>query len=435
MLTASTAHQSATSCIQKWKTVLLASLGSSLEMYDFIIYGVFAKEIASQFFPSFDPVVALISSFGVFAVGYFSRPVGAVVLSSFGDRHGRKSVFLVSVLAMSAATIGIGIVPGYASIGIFAPLALIALRLAQGFFLAGELPCAITYVVEEVPKNAGFVSGLVLFFLNSGIFIATLTNFAIQSSLGAADVQAYGWRIAFCLGGLLGLMSYVLRRSLEETQEFARMRTNVSRKPFREILSHHGGSVLIGVGIASVVNAANIMLFVFFPNFATTTLHYDPRVVSVSQNIGIACLSISILFSGWLGDYVPRRFVHRVGTLLLIAGSYPLYLGLVSKQIELWTAAALMGLVGGLVAGTYACILADLFPTEVRFSGVALSLNLSTVIFTGLTPVAISLLMGITHQPSVPGVYLALIATLAFVAGLLLKKMGGRLRNSRACGG
>jgi MFS family permease len=428
MLTTSTAHQQTALSIQKWKTVLLASLGSSLEMYDFIIYGVFAKEIASQFFPSFDPVVALISSFGVFAVGYFSRPVGAIILSSFGDRRGRKSVFLVSVLAMSAATIGIGLLPGYSSIGIFAPLTLIALRLMQGFFLAGELPCAITYVVEEVPQKAGLVSGLVLFFLNSGIFIATLTNFAIQSSLDAADVHTYGWRIAFCLGGLLGLMSYFLRRSLEETQEFARMRTNVSRKPFREVVSRHGVAVLTGVGISSVVNAANIMLFVFFPNFATNTLHYDSRAVSISQNIGIACLSISILFSGWLGDYVPRRLVHRIGTLLLIAGSYPLYLGLVAKQIDLATAAALMGLVGGLVAGTYACILADLFPTEVRFSGVALSLNLSTVIFTGLTPVAITFLMRMTNLASMPGVYLALVAALAFFAGLLLKRTGGRLR-------
>lgn len=397
-------------------------------MYDFIIYGVFARDIASQFFPSFDPVVALISSFGVFALGYFSRPIGAIVLSSHGDRHGRKGVFLVSVLAMSAATVGIGILPGYASIGIFAPLGLIALRLAQGFFLAGELPCAITYVVEEVPQKAGFVSGMVLFFLNSGIFIATLTNFAIQSSLGVADVQGYGWRIAFCFGGVLGLLSYTLRRSLEETQEFARMRSNVSKKPFREMLSQHGRSVLVGVGIASVVNAGNIMLFVFFPNFATTVLRCDPRVVSVSQNIGVACLSVSILFAGWLSDYVPRRFVHRAGTLLLIAGSYPLYLGLVSKQIDLWTGAALMGTVGGLVAGTYACILADLFPTVVRFSGVALSLNLSTVVFTGLTPIAISFLMRTTHQPAIPGLYLALVAALAFAVGLLLKRTGGRLR-------
>lgn len=397
-------------------------------MYDFIIYGVFARDIASQFFPSFDPVVALISSFGVFALGYFSRPIGAIVLSSHGDRHGRKGVFLVSVLAMSAATVGIGILPGYASIGIFAPLGLIALRLAQGFFLAGELPCAITYVVEEVPQKAGFVSGMVLFFLNSGIFIATLTNFAIQSSLGVADVRGYGWRIAFCFGGVLGLLSYTLRRSLEETQEFARMRSNVSKKPFREMLSQHGRSVLVGVGIASVVNAGNIMLFVFFPNFATTVLRCDPRVVSVSQNIGVACLSVSILFAGWLSDYVPRRFVHRAGTLLLIAGSYPLYLGLVSKQIDLWTGAALMGTVGGLVAGTYACILADLFPTVVRFSGVALSLNLSTVVFTGLTPIAISFLMRTTHQPAIPGLYLALVAALAFAVGLLLKRTGGRLR-------
>jgi len=432
MLTTSTAPQQTAFSLRKWKTVVLASLGSSLEMYDFIVYGVFAKEIASQFFPSFDPVVALISSFGVFAVGYVSRPLGAIVLSSFGDRHGRKYVFLVSVLAMSASTIGIGLLPGYASIGVIAPLLLILLRLMQGFFLAGELPCAITYVVEEVPQKAGFVSGLVLFFLNSGIFIATMTNFVIQSSLSAADAHSYGWRIAFCLGGLLGLLSYFLRRSLEETQEFARMRTHVSRKPFRDLIARHGKAVLIGVGISSVVNASNIMLFVFFPNFATNTLHHDPRVVSASQNVGIACLSISILFSGWLCDYVPRRFVHRLGTLLMLGGSYPLYLALVAGTVDLWTAVITMGLVGGLVAGAYACILADLFPTEVRFSGIALSLNLSTVIFTGLTPVAITFLIKATKHAAMPGVYLALVALLALCVGLLLKRFGGQLRKREA---
>ncbi|CAB3736827.1 MFS transporter [Paraburkholderia rhynchosiae] len=428
MLTTSTAQQWAALSMRKWRTVFLASLGSSLEMYDFIVYGVFAKEIASQFFPAIDPIVALISSFGVFAVGYVSRPLGAIVLSSFGDRHGRKHVFLVSILAMSGSTIGIGVLPGYASIGVLAPALLILLRLVQGFFLAGELPCAITYVVEEIPQKAGFVSGLVLFFLNSGIFIATMTNFVIQSSLSAADVHSYGWRIAFCLGGLLGLLSYFLRRSLEETQEFARMRTHVSRKPFRDLISRHGRAVLIGVGISSVVNASNIMLFVFFPNFATNTLHHDPRVVSACQNVGIACLSISILFSGWLCDHVPRRIVHRIGALLMIGGSYPLYLALVSGTIDLWTAVIAMGMVGGLVAGAYACILADLFPTEVRFSGIALSLNLSTVIFTGLTPVAITFFIKASKHSAMPGLYLAVVALFAFSVGLVLKRRGGKLR-------
>lgn len=427
MLTTSTAPQRVAFSLRKWKTVLLASLGSSLEMYDFIVYGVFAREIASQFFPAFDPVVALISSFGVFAVGYLSRPVGAIVLSSLGDRHGRKHVFLVSVLAMSASTIGIGLLPSYAAIGIAAPILLVLLRLAQGFFLAGELPCAITYVVEEAPRRAGFVSGLVLFFLNSGIFVATMTNLAIQSSLSTEDVYSYGWRLAFCLGGLIGLLSYFLRRSLEETKEFACMRTHVSKMPFRELITGHGKALLVGVGISSVVNASNIMLFVFFPNFAVNTLHYAPSVVGAAQNLGIACLSVSILLSGWACDHVPRRIVHRVGTSILVAGSYPLYLGLVSGVVDIWLAVVLMGLCGGIAVGAYACILADLFPTRVRFSGIALSLNLSTVIFTGLTPVAITGLMKATSNAAAPGLYLTIIAIFAFIFGLQLKKTGGQL--------
>lgn len=172
---------------RKWKTVILASLGGSLEIYDFIIYGIFAREIARQFFPATDPLASLISTFSVFAIGYVSRPLGGIVLSSLGDRYGRRVIFLVSVLAMSAATIGIGLIPGYASIGVLAPVLLVLLRLAQGFFLAGELPCSITYVVEEIPARASLVSGLVILCLNSGVLTATLISLALHALLSAAD--------------------------------------------------------------------------------------------------------------------------------------------------------------------------------------------------------------------------------------------------------
>jgi len=161
---------------------------------DFIIYGVFAREIATQFFPATDPVASLIGAFGVFALGYVS-PLGSAILNSLGDRFGRRVVFLVSVLAMSATTIGIGLVPGYAAIGMAAPVLLVLLRLLQGFFVAGELPCSITYVVEEVPGRASTVSGLVIFCAAAGILIATLVSLVIHSTLSTDDVLTYGWRI------------------------------------------------------------------------------------------------------------------------------------------------------------------------------------------------------------------------------------------------
>ncbi len=412
----------------KWKVVVLASLGGALEIYDFIIYGVFALEIGSQFFPKSDPLVSLISTFSVFAVGYVSRPLGGIVLSSFGDRYGRRVVFLVSVLAMSGCTIGIGLIPSYATIGVAAPILLVSLRLAQGFFLAGELPCSIAYVVEEIPARASFVSGLVIFCLNSGVLVATLISFTLHSMLATGDVAAYGWRIAFVFGGLVGLLSYWLRTSLEESNEFKRMKTHVAKRPFRTIIAAFPRQALIGIGLAAIVNTSNSMLFVVLPSYLTGVLHLSAASASAGQNLGIATMSVSLVVVAWLGDRVPSRLLHRAGTLIFLVGSVPLYRALASQQIDPTTAFVLIGLVGGLVNGTYAFLLADLFPTNVRFSGIGLSLNLATVVFTGVTPLLVAQLVKSTHDNAAPGYYVAAVAVIALIANVAFRRHGGALK-------
>ena len=411
----------------KWKVVILASLGGALEIYDFIVYGVFALEIGSQFFPKSDPLISLISTFSVFAVGYVSRPLGGIVLSSIGDRYGRRVVFLGSVLAMSGCTIAIGLVPSYASIGVAAPILLVSLRLLQGFFLAGELPCSITYVVEEIPARASFVSGLVIFCLNSGVLVATLISLSLHSLLAGDDVATYGWRIAFIFGGLVGLLSYWLRTSLEESTEFQHMKSHVAKRPFRKVLAEFPKNALIAIGIASIVNTSNSMLFVVLPSYLAGVLHYGKAATSGAQNVGIATMSVSLLFVAWLGDRIHSRQLHRIGTIVFLVGSYPLYLAISSQQVGPIAAFVIIGLVGGLVNGTYAFLMADLFPTNVRFSGIGLSLNLATVVFTGATPLLVTELMKTTHNNAAPGLYLTVVALIALIANLAFKRYGGTL--------
>lgn len=416
-----------TAARRPWKTVILASLGGSLEIYDFIIYGVFASEIARQFFPRADPIASLLSTFGVFAIGYVSRPLGGIVLSSLGDRFGRRIIFLISVLAMSGATIGIGLIPGYVTIGIAAPILLVTLRLVQGFFLAGELPCSITYVVEEMPKRASFVSGLVIFCLNSGVLIATMVSLALHALLTSADVDAFGWRIAFAFGGVMGLISYALRTSLEESQEFRQLKSHKVKKPFRKLLAEYPRQVLVGIGVAGIVNAANITLFVVLPSYLTTVLHHSGTSVSAAQNLGIASMSVSLLLVAWLGDHVPTRYWHRLGALAIVCGAYPFYRFAIAHELAPVTIFLVCGLVGGFVNGAYAFLLADLFPTNVRFSGIALSLNLATVIFTGATPLIVTQLLRMTGDKAAPGLYLTGVALIALLAGLAMKRFGGNI--------
>ena len=230
-----------------WRIVLLASLGGTLEFYDFVIFGIFAKDIADAIFPNPTPLISLMVSFAAFAAGYLARPIGGIVLSHFGDRYGRRRVFLISIFVMSGATLGMGLVPSFATWGPAASVLMVVLRLVQGFCLGGELPGALTYVVETAPRQAPFVCTVVFSCVTLGVAMATGVSLAVRTWLPAELVATLGWRIAFVLGGLGGLLSFALRRSLEESPEFARMKQLASRQPFRELLQTHLGRVAVGV--------------------------------------------------------------------------------------------------------------------------------------------------------------------------------------------
>src|SRR5215475_6551212 len=222
-----------------WRIVLLASLGGTLEFYDFVVFGIFAKDIADTIFPNPTPLISLIQSYATFAVGYLARPAGGIVLSHFGDRYGRRPVFLASIFVMSAATFGMGLVPSFAAWGAAASMLMVTLRVLQGFCLGGELPGALTYVVETAPRHSPFVCGVVFSCVTLGVAVATGFSLAVRSWLPPTVVASVGWRLAFVLGGLGGLLSFVLRRSLEESPEFARMKQLAARQPFREVLQSH----------------------------------------------------------------------------------------------------------------------------------------------------------------------------------------------------
>src|SRR5262245_62539910 len=179
-----------------WRIVLLASLGGTLEFYDFVIFGIFARDIADAIFPSSSPLVSLMASFAAFAAGYFARPLGGIVLSHYGDRYGRRRVFLWSVFVMSGATLGMGLVPSYGQWGVVASALMVALRIVQGFCLGGELPGALTYVVETAPRIAPFVCAVVFACVTMGVAAATGVSLSLRTLLAPEDVPVLGWRIA-----------------------------------------------------------------------------------------------------------------------------------------------------------------------------------------------------------------------------------------------
>jgi MFS transporter, MHS family, proline/betaine transporter len=410
-----------------WRIVLLASLGGTLEFYDFVIFGVFARDIGQAVFPTTDPIVSLLLSFATFTVGYLARPIGGIVLSHFGDRHGRRAVFLWSVFVMSAATLGMGLVPPYAQIGVAASLLMVTLRLIQGFCLGGELPGALTYVVETAPRIAPFVCGVVFACVTMGVAVATGVSLSVRTYMDPSLVPTYGWRIAFILGGLGGVLSWALRRSLEESPEFARMKSLAVRQPFRELLRTNLAHVAIGCALLGGIGCFNGLFFSHLSAYLSTVLKYDPRQAVLSQTAGVIVMATGTLLTGWFGDRVHPKHLLRAGAIAALVAAYPFYVAVESRSASLTLLCSLAGVVGALSAGSFAVLLTDLFPTRIRFTGVALAFNVSFTLFSGTAPLIATSLIERTGSNVSPAYMMMVSAVIALAGSLFVNRFGGNV--------
>jgi len=408
-----------------WRIVLLASLGGTLEFYDFVIFGIFAKDIADAIFPNRSPLVSLMASFGAFGAGYLARPIGGIVLSHFGDRYGRRRVFLVSIFVMSGATLGMALVPSYAAWGAAASALMVTLRLIQGFCLGGELPGALTYVVETAPRHAPFVCSVVFSCVTLGVAAATGISVAVRTWLPPAHVAALGWRIAFIVGALGGLLSFALRRSLEESPEFARMKQLASKEPFREVLRTHLRQVALGVAGLAATAGFNGLFFAHLAAYASGVLGYDPRQAIVAQTIGVIVHALAIVAVGRLATRVNPHLLLGAGSLALVVLAFPWYSALAARSLDPTLLMVLAALCASLVNGTFAVLLTDLFPTRVRFSGVALGFNLAFTVFSGTAPLVATTLIKSTGMTTAPAFVMVACGLLTLAASFFLAPRDG----------
>jgi MFS transporter, MHS family, proline/betaine transporter len=417
-----------------WRIVLLASLGGTLEFYDFVIFGIFAKDIADAIFPNPTPLVSLMVSFGAFAVGYFARPIGGIVLSHFGDRYGRRRVFLISLFVMSGATLGMGLVPTFATWGAAASALMVTLRLVQGFCLGGELPGALTYVVETAPEHAPSVCGVVFSCVTMGVAAATGVSLAVRTWLPAGLVPTLGWRIAFVLGGLGGLVSFVLRRSLEESPEFARMKELAARQPFQEVVKHHLAPVAVGVASLAATAGFTGLFFAHMAAYTSGVLGYDPRQTVLSQTLGVIVHAVGILAVGRVADYVNPRVLLRMGAVAMALFAWPFYAALANHTMSPTVLLVLAGACGSLINGSFAVLLTDLFPTRVRFSGVALGFNVAFTLFSGTAPLVATSLIRSSGSNVAPAFVMIAYGLLTFAASFGLRRLGGYVLAPRETG-
>jgi MFS transporter, MHS family, proline/betaine transporter len=366
------------------RVIAAGTIGNVLEWYDFAIYGYFAAPIGRQFFPQEDAVAQLLSAFGVFAVGYLMRPVGGVLVGHIGDTVGRRAALTFSVAAMAVPTFLIGLLPGYQAIGVFAPIGLILLRVVQGLSVGGEYTGSLVFLVEHAPEGRrGLLGALGASGATVGILLGSAVGAAFAASMSTAALDAWGWRIPFLLGLVVGIAGYILRRYVLETAAVEKR----ARPPIVETLHDHWRAVAGFAGL-SVYSAVSFYIgFVYLVSWLQTADGIPPSRSLEINSLSMVILLPVVIAAGWLSDRIGRKPLMVLASLGGLLAAVPLF-WLLNHPSALLAQIGQLGLVllMGVYYGPLPAILVEAAPPAVRCTAVALGYNICYAVFGGLSP-------------------------------------------------
>ena len=407
---------------QDYRTLVLAALGGALEFYDFIIFVFFAVVIGQLFFPADMPEwLRQVQTFGIFAAGYLARPLGGIVMAHFGDLLGRKRMFMLSIFLMAVPTLLIGLLPTYASIGILAPLLLLALRVLQGAAIGGEVPGAWVFVSEHVPpRHTGFACGTLTAGLTGGILLGSLVAMSINRSYTPAEILIEGWRVPFIIGGVFGLISVWLRQYLHETPVFKEMQAMqqlADEMPLKKVIREHRAAVVLTILMTWVLSAAIVVMILMTPTLIQKLFGIAAVTALQANSIATLFLSIGCITFGAAADRFDAGRVLIVGCVMLAITSYMFYMQVAQSVQHIDEFYALCGFFVGVI-GVVPSVAVKAFPALVRFSGLSFSYNLAYAVFGGLTPVMVSLMIPLNKFA--PAYYVVALCVIGGAIGVYL---------------
>jgi MHS family proline/betaine transporter-like MFS transporter len=400
------------------RAVVATVIGNTLEWFDFAAYAFFAALIGRHFFPAGNDAVTLLSSFAVFGVGFVARPLGAVFFGRLGDTRGRKLALLISIPLMGVGTLIVGLSPSYASIGLLAPILLVLGRILQGFSAGGELGNAVAFLVEWAPSHRrGLFSSLQQCSVIFGTLLGSGSAALLTSFLTPENLESWGWRVPFLVGGLvIAPLGLFLRRKVEESPVYEDAAPIPPTRSARSASPWRLGAKTIAVTSAWVVSY--YVFLIYLPTFLPKHAGVSSSTALWASTAGLAAMMISIPLYGHLSDRIGRKPPLLVAALVCIVAPYPVFVLLVGGA-PLW-AVYLVSVVAGAVVGVFAgigpALMSEMFPTRMRTTGVAVSFGLATAILGGFAPFLSTWLIDATGSPVSPTLYViaaALVSTAA----------------------
>ena len=411
------------------RTVAAASaIGTTIEWYDFLIYATAASLVFNKlFFPTDDPLIGTLLSISTIGVGFFARPLGAIILSHFGDRIGRRSMLILTLVSMGVATMLIGLLPTYASIGIAAPILLVVCRLVQGMAVGGEWGGAVLMVIEHSPPHRrGFYGSIVQIGFPLGMALGTASFFAL-GAMPDEQFMAWGWRVPFLASAALVVVGLFIRLRVEETPDFQRnvREGKIARFPVLDAIRRHPKDLIIGLGARITEISWIYVITIFGLSYAVTNLGLSRSLILGAIALGATMELITIPLFGALSDRIGRRPIYMLGCFSAIALAFPIFWAIETLSPVMVVLAFVIGMsVGhGIMYGVQASFLSEMFPSNVRYSGASLGYQLAAPIGGGIVPVIAAAVVGATHGATWPVSLLMIgIALITIVAVLFAKE-------------
>lgn len=373
------------------KVVVSGMLGNGLEWYDYALYAQMSFIISELFFPGENETVSLIATFGVFAVGFLFRPLGAVLFGYIGDKYGRRSSLVIAILMMAIPTGCIGLLPTYAQIGIWAPVLLTIIRILQGLSLGGEFSGSITYIVEHSPeKHRGLAGAASLVSLILGFLLGSFVALLFVKSLSPEDFSSWGWRVPFLLGIVIGLIGLYIRSSCDESPAYeeAKNEGHLSDSPVRTALFQYPGTMLKAFVLYISVTMPFYLASVYLLSFSQKKLGLGVDQALVINTSAMIAMLIAVIFGAILSDRIGRKPVLLASVIIMMFSIIPLFFLMEMRLfLTIFLAQVSLGFIVGVYIAPIPAVLVEMFPTSIRYTGMAISYNLAAAMFGGTAPV------------------------------------------------